>query len=147
MQPDHVLKLLGEDHSFKSCCVKIEACKTPVTLSSEVESLLADLKAKAGWVARQSGVVFLPAADDKGLGAVLEAEVVADNVTLQIRKLGGAWVWTRLTETAEAGRLSQDVVLATVGGGTAYYRRYWELRDDGAAEVIACRLVGVKGQK
>jgi hypothetical protein len=128
-------------HGFRKASVAWKTGKLPMGRPDEIEAKIKSLTYTAGWIARQSGVVVLPDPDDGSLGAVLEAELGSDAVSLQIRRVGAEWVWTQLTEV-DGDMLCEDVTLVTVQIKAALYRRYWTLGDEGAAEVVACRLVG-----
>ena len=135
------LKAVLPNHQFKPCGVSLQTGTFSQSQVPELEAKIAAFPATAGWIARQSGVVVLPDADERSLGIVLEAELGSTTASLQIRRVSAEWVWTLLTETAGEG-LAEDVVLVTtVKDRGALYRRYWSLPESGAVEVTACRLV------
>ncbi|WP_428697117.1 hypothetical protein [Stappia sp.] len=152
MQPDDILACLPDDHGFTRLSVTISAKET--THQKDIEDLVRTWAGKgaSGWIARQSGVVFPPGADNPALGAVLEAELGTRDASLQIRRIGAGWVWTTFEETAAGAGVCDDVVLVTAplekadaaGPRASRYRRYWRLPDNGAAEIFACRLVGLE---
>lgn len=152
MRPDDILACLPDDHGFSRKSVKVSGAETK--RQEEIEDLVRSWAGKgaSGWIARQSGVVFPPGADDPALGAVLEAELGTGEASLQIRRIGAGWACTTLEETAVGAHVCDDVVLVTTplekadtaGPKAARYRRYWRLPDGGAAEIIACRLVGLE---
>lgn len=144
MQLDDVVALLDRGHGYCQVTLKVSSCAEHVRATGEIEHLLRAFPDAAGWIARQSGVTFPPERDDPGLGAVLEAELGNATESLQIRRHDAAWVWTRLTEGEGDPCLAEDVLLATLGGRAALYRRYWSVSHDGLAEIRACRLVAVK---
>jgi hypothetical protein len=146
MQPDDVLDLLASGHGFAKTHLSIVTCTAPVAESAEIERLIAEFPNTQGWIARQSGVVMKPGADPEELGAVLEAEIGNATKTLQVRRLGAEWVWTCLIENGKDGFLclAQDQCLVTTENKSARYRRYWALPENGAVEVVACRLVGLE---
>lgn len=155
MRPEDILACLPDDHGFSRKSVTVSGKETRHL--EDVEELVRTWAGKgaSGWIARQSGVVFPPGADDPGLGAVLEAELGTGEASLQIRRIGAGWAWTTFEEEAEeeaGAHVCDDVVLVTTpletadtaGPRAARYRRYWRLPDSGAAEIFACRLVGLE---
>lgn len=156
MRPDDILACLPDDHGFSRKSVKVSGKETK--RQEEIEELVRTWAGKgaSGWIARQSDVVFLPGADNRALGAVLEAELGTGKASLQIRRIGAGWACTTFEEEEaeeEAGaHVCDDVVLVTTPlekadtarPKAARYRRYWCLPDGGAAEIFACRLVGLE---
>lgn len=145
--PEEILEILGkvsDDHGFAHLSVNIELVLTNLNTPDDVQDLLqrSEWASAVGWIARQSGVIIRPDADDTSLGAVLEAELGNAAASLQVRRLEGRWVATRIEETLAGDMLADDVVLVTTHGKAARYRRYWKLPESGAAEIVACRLVG-----
>lgn len=95
-----------------------------------------------GWIARQSGVVVRPdQADNPALGDLVEAELTDGLQTFQVRRLPGCWIVTAMIEGAGTVHLTDEIVVVMTNGRAARYRRYWSLPDDGATEVVACRLI------
>lgn len=144
MQPDAVLSALSgviDQHGYRA--VSVHLSRTDPVDAAAVDRLLArDWKGATGWIARQSGVAIVPAqADDPAQGAVIEAEVTLGARTLQLRRLPGKWVATEITEGQGDPRLCDEVVVVTVEGKAARYRRYWSVPADGAVAVVACRLI------
>lgn len=152
MRPDDILACLPDDHGFSRKSVEVSGRETK--RQEEIEELVRTWAGKgaSGWIARQSGVVFPPGADDPALGAVLEAELGTGEASLQIRRIGAGWAWTTFEEEEAGAHVCDDVVLVTMplatgdaaGPRAARYRRYWCLPDSGAAEIFACRLVGLE---
>jgi hypothetical protein len=147
MQPETLKSILNKlpgHHGYTRSSFRIESGRFGSVY--EVEDMISagTWAGASGWIARQSGVVMRPEMTDApGFGAVIEAELGTPEASLQMRRLTGGWVWTRIDEVAGGAQLSDDIVLVTTGSRTARYRRYWTLPDDGAAEIIACRLVGI----
>ena len=144
MRPDAVLEklaLVEPDHGFSVGSVKVS--RTDHATAAEVDTLLdTDWRGATGWIARQSAVAIVPGQPDNPTeGAVIEAEVTLGARTLQLRRLPGTWVATEITEGQGDPRLCDEVVVVTVEGKAARYRRYWSVPADGAVAVVACRLI------
>jgi len=152
MSPSDTLSKLAQvdqQHGFTHRSVRLSSATH--ASAAEVEDALRSWAGAAGWIARQSAVLTLAGARVAELdttpssGAVLECELGTASETLQLRRLGAGWVWTRLLEIPGGDMLSDDVVLVTTTQGkAARYRRYWTLPACGAAEITACRLVGLE---
>lgn len=129
--------------AFRPCGLLVG--KTKSTVSPEAEISGAWSKA-SGWIARQSKVISATSGigmvDELTQGAILEAELTLGSRTLQIRRIAGTWTLTVIEETGGDTYLADDRLVATVKLGVARYRRYWTLPDDGAVDVVACRLIG-----
>ena len=127
---------------FRATGLKREMTKS--TKPPELQST--EWATAGGWIARESKVISaqkdIGKVDDPGQGALLDAELCLGSKTLQIRRLPGLWLLTVITETEGDGYLADDRLIMTLTHGAARYRRYWTIPDDGAAEVIACRLTG-----
>ena len=129
-------------HGFKPaglvCC--------PVHRLDNLEALEAKItKWKGtGWIARQSGVctLFDGDGDDHGLGQPVSAELVeTPKVTHQVRRVADGWNITTITEQEGNSHLAETVKHVAKDNHVAVYLRYWSLPDDGAAEVVARRLI------
>ncbi|MBD1206741.1 MAG: hypothetical protein H9533_21780 [Rhodobacteraceae bacterium] len=144
MQPDDLIAILGIASGYRKGAVRIDS--GTASSNAEIEDLVAEMygQSASGWIARQSGIEDRPGPLRADLGSILEAELGTAAETLQLRRIGDGWGWTRLVETGDGGMLVDEVELAAVGGRSALYRRYWALPDTGAAEVTTCRLISVR---
>ncbi|MGQ0566597.1 MAG: hypothetical protein ACT4OK_16205 [Gemmobacter sp.] len=144
MQADTLITILGSAAGYAPGGILLSSGR--LDDASALKKLIEAMTAAGatGWVARQSGVTVYPGEAESGLGDVLEAELGTKDETLQIRRLDGGWVWTRLTEEAGGGRITDEVCLVTTHGKAARYRRYWSVPADGATEIVACRLIGLE---
>lgn len=102
--------------------------------------------AAGGWIARESGVTSAASdiahKDDTSQGRILEAELFLKGKSLQIRRVAGRWLLVEMQEKGGEPCLSDERRVVTVNHGIAVYRRYWSMAEDGAADVVACRLTG-----
>lgn len=143
MKPEELIALLGPSSGYRPGRLRIET--GTASSPSEAETLLSGLIADGanGWVARQSGVQIFPGESSGALGGVIDAELGTASSSLQLRRVGSAWIWTSITDGDGTDVLVDEVDLVTTSQASARYRRYWRLPDDGSVEIIACRLVRI----
>lgn len=139
-----VLKHLPDgSKTFHPCSLMRGVTKSPASPEAEISGTWREA---GGWIARQSKVISATSSigevDEPAQGAILEAELTLGPRTLQIRRIAGNWILTIIEEADGDTHLADDRLVATVKHGAARYRRYWTLPDDGAVDVIACRLIG-----
>lgn len=131
--------------------VKLSIDDPKLLSKEELDEKIAEFKPQGGWVNAQSEVFVLEKGDpsprtiDPARGALLAAELCADNATLAIRHIatpdGGAWQVTQLDEGHGPDYRFDDYVYLTVNHGHMRYRRYWQMAADGLRP-FACRFIG-----
>ena len=96
------------------------------TSLDQVWPILGGVSAPSGWLGFQSGNVPLdgsaPAAEEAALGALMDAELAAQEKSVHVRYRGDGWVLTTYTPGVGEEFLSEQISLLTANGALTYER-------------------------
>jgi len=136
----------------------VRANSREIGSAAEVNDLLAPLRGKPGWVCFASGWEWWSADDGSGpasgpRGLPLAAEfVLSDTASVQLRRWGDGWLWTRIEEdlspnAAHADRAHDIWLISSVRptdqAPLMGYRIWWQRSNDDADEPVRPLMPGL----
>lgn len=138
----------GLEVNLRSTSIKVQV--DTVADMGELINRIQQFSAESGWIAAQSHQIMLDEwrSTPQRFGAILQAELAKENISLHVRQARSGWTVTQLEEDSlEPNCLVEHrVVPSTREQMFLHYHVYWQPLDDLGLRATCYRFTGMMGE-